>query len=92
MLNHYWIKRRFNLKKIFQKSKCNFVQYDPKLYKDNVQGLKKMKKTTFVDFSSILGQKMHFEKKTSKMHKNTVKINIFEKKMTEKLENWFCQK
>ena len=26
-------------------------------------GLKKMKKTIFVDFSSILGQKLHFEKK-----------------------------
>ena len=69
--SHFWIKWTISPRKKFKKSKFNFVQYDPKLYKDNVQGLKKLKKTTFVDFSSILGQKLHFEKKSWKNSEKT---------------------
>ena len=82
-LSHFWIIWRFPTRKKLKKSKFNFVQYDSKLYKDNVQGLKKLKQTTFVDFSSILGQKLHFEKKSWKNSEKNTKNAEFPKFLTK---------
>ena len=64
-------------------SKFKFVQCGPKLYKDNVWGLKKYKKTTFVDFSSILGQKNAFWKKKLEISEKTRKNAEFPKILTK---------
>ena len=82
---------KFLNKNTLKNSKFYFVQYGPKMHKNVLWDLKKPPKSIFNDFLANLDQKI-FWKKASKMHKNTVKISIFELKMTEKLENWFCQK
>ena len=75
--SHFWINWRFSTWKIFKKSKFQFVQCDPKLYKDNVWGLKKYKKTTFVDFSSLLDKNCILKKKVGKIFKKTRKMLNF---------------
>ena len=76
--SHFWIKWTISTWKIFKKLKFKFVQCDLKLYKDNVWGLKKYKKTTFVDLWSISAKICILKKKGCEILKNRQKMLNFQ--------------
>ena len=86
---HYWIKWTILVKKIFKKSKINFVQYDSNWTKNNFWDLEKLKTIILKHFQANLSQNPILKKKFPKFPKwpsKSKKNSFFEQKNSKKFE------